>query len=250
MAKKKESTSFPKTDNKFNNAFQPLMDNLAVPDPESSDTVNPSWQRLGLDDTTVYTPLLDILGDATQPNSWLYVYPLEKGRSTHTGTLKDQKNDLKKAALAIIRPQRLILKALEKANPGFLTANDKKAWFINDTGHISHPSASLLTTNVVPVLSIYSIKYLQHVIDARNPETPNSTGFPEGLILLEISRFVGSEAPTDPSQYTHLLFSGKFRNRSTFAMSEARQVAWYIARYISPTGQVSNWSTSVSATIA
>jgi hypothetical protein len=250
MAKKKESTSFPKTDDKFNNAFQPLMANLAVPDPESSDTVNPSWERLGLDNTTVYTPLLEILGDATNCKSWLYVYPLEKGRATHTGTLKDQKNDLKKAALSIIRPQRLILKALEKASPGFLTANDKKVWFINDTGHISHPSASLLTTRPVPELSIYSISSQMHVIDARNPETPNSTGFPEGLILLEIARFIGSDEPTDPVQYTHLLFSGKFRNVSTFGMSDKRKAVWYIARYISPTGQVSNWSTPVSATIA
>jgi hypothetical protein len=226
------------------------MANLAVPDPESSDTVNPSWKRLGLDDITVYTPLLNILGDATDCRSWIYTYPLEKSTATHTGTLKDQKNNLKRAALSIIRPQRLILKALEKANPGFLTANDKLTWYIQDEGHHGHPSASLLTTSVVPILTIQSIKYLMHVVDARNPETPRSTGFPEGLILLEIARFVGSEEPTDPLQYTHLLFSGKFRNISKFAMSEARQVAWYIARYISPTGQVSNWSTAISATVA
>ena len=96
------------------------MANLAVPDPESNDIVNPSWERLCLDDTTVYTPLVNILGSETTHNSWLYVYPLEKGIATHTGTLKDQKNDLKNAALAIIRPQRLILKAQEKASPAFL----------------------------------------------------------------------------------------------------------------------------------
>ena len=247
---KKKAKPFPKSDEEFHPAFQGLMAHLSEPDPTSNDTVNPSWQRLGLDDTTVYTPLLEILGSETTHNSWLYVYPLEKGKATHTGTLKDQKNNLKIAALAIIRPQRLILKSLEKVHPGFLTANDKEAWYIKDDGHISHPSASLLTTSVVPVLTIQSIKYLTHVIDARNPETPNRTGFPEGLILLEIARFVGSDAPTDPSQYTHLLFSGKFRNRSTFAMSDQRKTAWYIARYISPTGQVSNWSTSVCATIA
>ena len=178
MAKKKESTSFPKTDDKFNNAFQGLMANLAVPDPESNDIVNPSWERLCLDDTTVYTPLVNILGSETTHNSWLYVYPLEKGIATHTGTLKDQKNDLKNAALAIIRPQRLILKAQEKASPGFLTANDKLAWYIQDEEHHGHPSSSLLTTGVVPVLTIHSIEYLIHEIDARNPETPNSTGFP------------------------------------------------------------------------
>ena len=116
---KKKTPSFPVPDNLFSDAFQGLMAHLAVPDPESNDTVNPSWQRLGLDNVTVYTPLVKLLGDETTPNTWIDVYSLEKAKATYTPVLRVQKNDLKKKALGIIRPERIILKELEKANPGF-----------------------------------------------------------------------------------------------------------------------------------
>jgi hypothetical protein len=249
MAKKK-APSFPVPDDLFSDAFQGLMAHLSVSDPESNDTVNPSWQRLGLDNVTVYTPLVKLLGSETTPNSWLYVFPLEKGKATFTPVLKVQKDDLKKKTLGIIRPERIILKELEKASPGFLTALDKKTWYIGEPNPLTSIDASLRTLDPVPSLRINSISYCLHVVDACFAETPSSKMFPDGIILMELARYIGAEAPTDYSQYTHLLFSGRFRNLSKFGAADRKKEAWYIARYISPTGWESRWSEAVSATIA
>jgi hypothetical protein len=90
-----------------------------------------------------------------------------------------------------------------------------------------------------------------HVVDAVNPESPKSKSLPQGVDKIEIVRYVGTTAPTDPSQYTHLLFSGKWRNHSIFTVStQQKQTAWYIARYIGTTGWEGAWSQPVSSTVA
>jgi hypothetical protein len=247
---KKKAPSFPVPDDPFDGAFQGLVAHLSEPDPTSNDTVNPSWQRLGLDNVTVYTPLVKLLGSETTPNSWLYAFPLIKSKATYTKPLQMQKNALKRKALTIIRPARMILKEQEKANPGFLTENDKTVWFIPKPDPITPSHDAMLTKHPSPVVSIHEIKNNQHVIDVRDPDSPKSRSLPDGIILLHIARFIGAVPPADPLQYTHLLYSGKFRNLSTFTADNKKQTAWYVAQYISPTGEESNWSEPVCATVA
>jgi hypothetical protein len=110
---------------------------------------------------------------------------------------------------------------------------------------------AMRTTFPVPQLLISTIKPMMHVVDAINPESPKSKSLPEGVDKIEIARYVGTAAPTDPSQYTHFLFSGRWRNHSIFTVStQQKQTAWYIARYIGTTGFEGAWSQNVSATIA
>jgi len=247
---KKKAPSFPVPDDPFDGAFQGLVAHLSEPDPTSNDTVNPSWQRLDLSNANTFTPLVKLLGSETTLNSWLYVFPLVRNKTTYTKPLQMQKNMLKRKALTIIRTARMILKEQEKANPGFLTENDKTVWFIPKPDPITPSHDAMLTKHPSPVVSIHEIKNNQHVIDVRDPDSPKSRSLPDGIILLHIARFIGAVPPADPLQYTHLLYSGKFRNLSTFTADNKKQTAWYVAQYISPTGEESNWSEPVCATVA
>ena len=251
IAKKAEkSLSFPVKDALFDSAFKALMANLAVPDPQSSSPAVDTYVRLGVNTTTIYNPLLALLGTPTTANSWEEAYAAEKAKATTNESLTLQKKTIKKNALKLIRAERIILKELEKVNPGTLTAQDKKVWYIAEPNPLTPSLDAVHTQQAVPSLKISVIKPLQHTIDAINPGSPKSKSMPAGMKFIEIARFVGTTAPTDPSQYTHLAFSGKFRNVSNFVSTSLKQTAWYIARYISNTGSEGNWSTPVSANIA
>ena len=243
LAKKAEkSLSFPVKDALFDSAFKALMANLAVPDPQSSSPAVDTYVRLGVNTTTIYNPLVALLGTPTTANSWEEAYTAEKAKGTTDETLTLQKNTIKKNALKLIRAERIILKELEKINPGTLTAQDKKVWYIGEPNPITPSLDAVHTTNPIPSLKICRIKPLQHTIESVNPDSPKSRGIPKGMQFIEIARFIGTTAPTDPSQYTHLLFTGKFRNLSKFGSASAKQTAWYIARYISKTGAEGDWS--------
>jgi len=250
MTKKKKSETFPATDAKFDGAFRELMADQAVPDATSSAPATDTYIRLGLNITTVYTPLLNLLGSPTIVNSWLYVYPLVKNKVTYTKPLNDRKKAIKKAALAIIRPQRMILKELEKTTPGTLTTNDMNAWYIPLPTPKTPSMDAVITTHPIPALSIHEIKNNQHIVDTRNPGSPKSTGMPEGIQFVWLKCYVGATPPTDPNQYNHVIFSGKFRNLSTFTTASKKQTAWYIAAYISTTGVLGVFCDPVSVNIA
>jgi hypothetical protein len=251
MAKKIKSLEFPTKNADFDAAFETLMNHLANGDPESSSPGTASYLRLGIDNATVYTPLVNILGSVTTAGTWMYEYNLFKARATRTTAITKKKNDLKKAALKLIRPTRIWLKGKNIITPGFLTANDEKFFYIPAANPLTPLMEAMRTTYPVPSLIISTIKPMLHVVDAVNPESPKSKSLPEGVDKIEIARYVGTAAPTDPSQYTHLLFSGRWRNHSIFTVStQQRQTAWYIARYIGTTGWEGAWSQNVSATIA
>ena len=72
MTTKKKTETFPASDAKFHAAFTELMANLAASDPTSSTPAIDTFTRLGINVASVYTPLLNLLGSATTPNSWLY----------------------------------------------------------------------------------------------------------------------------------------------------------------------------------
>ena len=250
MTKRKKSLEFPSTDTKFDSAFTQLMAHLAIPDPNSSAPTQNTDLRLGLNATTQYNPLLAFFGTATTPNTWLYVYPLEKHKATRNGTLTSQKNTLKKAALAIIRPLRISLKAENKTTTGFLSDGDKQYFFIALPTPRTLSAETLRSSNPVPVLSMHSVKHLEHFVDAHDSASSKSTALPEGIYFIWIKRYLGTVAPTTDSQFTHLLFSGKFRNLSNnFPTANLNQTAWYTAAYISTTGAVGDWSPFVSGTI-
>ena len=249
MSKRSKSEQFPATDDKFNSAFPNLVNHLTNPDPTSSAPTVATYTRLGLNTTTQYNPLLAALGNATTSNTWLYVYPLVKQKATRTGTLVTTKNTLRKKALAIIRLLRKEMKILEETTPGTLTAADKQFLFIPDPNPRTSSAATLRSTNPVPELNIHTIKHLEHHLDSRDPSTAESRGLPEGIYFIWIKRYIGTTPPTDQSQFTHLLFSGKFNHVSSLPSANVNQTAWYTAAYISTIGEVGDWSPFVSATI-
>jgi hypothetical protein len=250
MSKKKKSLSFPESDDKFDAAWKQLMAHLGIPDPTSSSPAVVSWTRLGMDNVSEYTPLVNLLGTPTAVNSWEYVYPLEKAKGTHTDALKLQKNTIKADALVIIHAVRLILKEKNKTTKGFLTANDMTFWYIPNPNPITPSMDAVRTSHPIPALSIHETKSRQHTVDAHNPETPKSTGLPEGMQFIWLKRFIGATPPADPDQYQHVMFSGKFRNVSTFLATYQKQTVWYIACYISSTGETGEFSDPLSANIA
>jgi hypothetical protein len=250
MTTKKKAITFPVKDDLFDAAFRGLVTDLGSPDlTSSSPTVN-TYIRLVLNVTTVYTPLVNLLGTATTVNSWEYVYALVKNKATYTKPLNDRKKAIKAAALKIIRPQRLILKEEEKAVPGTLTNNDMNMWHIPFPTPKTPSMDKVISSHPVPTLHIHEIKTNQHVVDTRDPEAPDSKGMPEGMQFVWLKYFIGATPPADHNQYTHSAFSGKFRNLSTFSAASKKQTVWYIAAYISKTGVLGTFCDPVSVSIA
>lgn len=245
---KRKNNGFPASDEAYNIAFRALMNHLEVPDLDSNQPTSPTWQRLGLDNITQYTPLTNNLGNATTPNTWLSVQPVQANKATRNATLRSEKNTLKKSGLHIIRPLRLTLKAQEKLTPGFLTSADKLCF------HIPEPNPrtiiNLHARSLVPSLSIALIQYLLHIVDAHNPQTHTSNSLPEGVIFVELLRYIGTVPPTDESQFTRILLNGKFRSISQFKEADQKQDAWYAARYIGTTGEIGELSPFVHAGIS
>lgn len=245
---KRKNNRFPASDEKYDIAFRGLLNHLQVPDLDSSQPTIPTWQRLGLDNITQYTPLTNNLGTDTTSNTWLHVYPLQASHSTRNATFRSEKNTLKKNGLHIIRPLRLALKAQEKLTPDFLTASDKEYFYIPEPN--PRTIISLRDRGLVPALSISLIRYLLHIVDANNPDTPTSNGLPEGVIFVELLRYIGTVPPTDESQFTRILLNGKFRSQSHFQHADQKQEAWYAARYIGTTGEIGELSPFLSAVIS
>jgi hypothetical protein len=245
---KKKPENFPTKDDLFDAGVRALMAHLAIADPDSGSTTI-TWTRLNIP-ATVYNALLALFGTTTTSNTWLYVYPLEKNKATRTGTLTTQKNTLKKKMLAIIHSQRTILKATEKATPGTLTPTDAKAFFIPEPHPRTNLAESFRIADAAPLLSMYTVKHLEHVVDAHNPETPESKGLPDGVAFIWLMVYVGTTAPTAWTQFSHLKFCTKFRNVSNFLAAQAKSDVWYTACYISESGEMSNFSPFLHSTIA
>ena len=251
IAKKAEkSLTFPVKDDLFDAAFKALMANLAIGDSQSSAPGTLTYVRLGINVTTIYNPLLALLGTPTTANSWEEAYTAEKAKPTTNETLTLQKKTIKKNALKLIRAERIILKELEKVSPGTLTAQDKKVWYIAEPNPLTPSLDAVRTAHPVPALSISETRSLQHTLDAVNPGSPKSNALPAGMQFIWIKRFIGTAAPTDPDLYAHVIFSGRFRSVSNFAMTYKRQQVWYIACYISTTGVVGNFCDPLSGTVA
>jgi hypothetical protein len=248
MAKKKKSINFPTKDELFNVALIALMNHLAVADPDSGSTTV-SWTRLGIS-STQYNALLALFGTTTALNTWLYVYPLQKNKSTRTGTLTTQKDTLKKKILAIIHPTRTSLKAAEKLTPGTLTPTDAKVFFIPAANPRTNSAESFRIADAAPLLSMFNVKHLEHVVDAHDPETPKSTALPEGVVFIWLLIYVGTTAPTAWTQFSHLKFCTKFRNISNFLAAQAKSDVWYTACYIGESGEMSNFSPYLHSTVA
>jgi hypothetical protein len=248
MAKRKKSINFPSSAGKFDIAFRALMIHLGLADPSSGST-SISWTRLGISGAQ-YNALLAILGNAITANTWLFVRPLQENKATRNATLRGQEKALIKAALLIIRPLRTTLKAANKLTPGFLTAGDAQSFFIPEPNPHTNSVATFRITAPVPLLTMHSVKHLEHFIDARDAATPESNAMPEGVMFVWLKRYIGIAAPTDESQFTHLMFSGKFRNISTFLATHAKQDVWYTAAFICITGELGQFSPFLHSNVA
>jgi hypothetical protein len=249
-AKKEKPEEFPSEDKEFDVAWRALMAHLAIPDLDSSTPLVDSYIRLGLNVANQYNPLLALFGNTTTANTWCYVRPLQENKNTRTGILTGQKNTIKKSALVIIRAMRNGLKAENITTPGFLTNNDKKCYFLPEPNPRTSSAETFRVAAPVPLLSMSSVKHLEHVVEIHNPDTPKSTALPAGVYFIWLLRYVGTVAPTDPSQFTTLLFSRKFRNLSTFLAAQAKQDVWYTACYLSTTGDIGEFSPFLHSTVA
>ncbi|MHB8260026.1 MAG: hypothetical protein ACYDCN_06325 [Bacteroidia bacterium] len=253
MAKRKKSINFPIKDELFNVALIALMYHLGIIDPDAivptGGTPLISWIRLNITPAK-YNALLALFGTATTPNTWLLVYPLEKNHSTRTGTLTTQKKALKKKILAIIHPERTILKATEKSTPGTLTPSDATLFFIPEANPRTNSAEMFRIADAAPLLKMHLVKHLEHVVDANDPESPKSTALPAGVVFIWLLIYVGTVAPTDWSQFKHLKFCTKFRNISNFLAAQAKQDVWYTACFIGESGAMSNFSPFLHSTIA
>jgi hypothetical protein len=142
------------------------------------------------------------------------------------------------------------IKTTEKATPGTLTPTDKTAFFIPDPNPRTNSIISFRIADAAPVLSLHTVKHLEHVVDAHNPETPESKGLPDGVVFVWLLVYVGTAAPTAWTQFSHLKFCTKFRNVSNFLAAQAKSDVWYTACYIGESGEMSNFSPFLHSTIA
>ncbi|MHB8259429.1 MAG: hypothetical protein ACYDCN_04560 [Bacteroidia bacterium] len=249
MAKRKKSISFPSSAAKFNIAFRALMVHLAGYDLGSSNPTILSWTRLGIDGPTVYNILLAIYGNAGTPNTWLSVQPIQANHATRNPTSKSQLKGLMARALALIRPTRNSLKAKEKITPNFLSADDKKCFYIPDANARTSSAEMLRISHPVPILSIFEIGHLEAIIDMHDPETPHSISFPEGIVFLELFWYKGNVPPTDDKQYEHLKFTTKWRNQVLFTTADIKLDCYLKARFLGEQGEEGALSPSIHFTI-
>src|ERR1035437_7969700 len=166
---------FPMGDVIFNVAFNQLMEDLGIMDPDSTAPAVVTWTRLGLDNPTQFAILLSFLV------RWNKVYPLQRSIATRNGTTKTERNTVKKGVLDIIKPERLLLKAKETQTPGFLSTKDKKVWYIDAVTARTFKQAPA----GAPLVVVESNEHLLHLLRVTNPATPGKTAKGDGVSHIE-----------------------------------------------------------------
>jgi hypothetical protein len=103
----------------------------------------------------------------------------------------------------------------------------------------------ILASKVKPLIAVRSNKIGSHMLTVVNPETPYSKALPDGIKCARVYRFIGTAAPTKPSQYESIgnakrgLFESKLEGLEP---SDDRLFAWYVGRYEDTRGEV--WGAS------
>ena len=239
MSQKK---GIPSGDVVFNVVFNQLMGALGLADATSNAPAVISWTRLGMDNVTQFAVLTSLLV------RWNKVYPLQRSKATRNGTTRLEKNTVKKAALAILRPFRTIIIAKDKLTPGFLTTQDNKLWYIDTRASITFQKAP----EHAPIVAVESNEHLLHLLRVSDPNTPGSKSKADGASHIEVRRFIaekGLQPPADLDQWTMIALSGSVHIVSHFEVDDVGKFAHYYVRYRGNHNSVGATSEVVSSVI-
>jgi hypothetical protein len=100
-----------------------------------------------------------------------------------------------------------------------------------------------------PVVTIDTSKRLQHGLNMRANDMPNSRALPPGVAHVEINTYVGTTPPTSIKQFKLIDIATKHNFTVHYDSDVAGQTAYFNLRYVSTRGEKGPWSETVSATI-
>lgn len=112
----------------------------------------------------------------------------------------------------------------------------------------AEPTPSAAPTSY-PVVTIDTSKRLQHGLNMRANDMPNSRALPPGVAHVEISTYVGATPPTSIKQFKLIDIATKHNFTVHYDSEVAGQTAYFNLRYVSTRGEKGPWSETVSATI-
>ena len=98
----------------------------------------------------------------------------------------------------------------------------------------SEDKPSVLDESIAPVLGLRLNEIGKHTLTVVNPATPYSKALPPGMSAARIFRYIGTVAPTRPSQFESIgnAKRGLFKSNLEGVEPQSDKLyAWYIARY-------------------
>ncbi len=172
-------------------------------------------------------------------NAWNSAYAVAKNRTQRTSEEVQAKSDARDAYEAALR---LFIQRFLAINPA-VSDSDREAMDITvrDTERTRPPEPQQ-----APKVTIESVTQKRHKLRIVDPLNPESKQKPEGVVQVQLYRFIGETAPVDVEEYEFLSNVTRFLYTVKFTMADAGKRAFYIARYENSRGEVGPFSEPVS----
>lgn len=174
--------------------------------------------------------LTDVQGKETTFDT-SYVGMIEQRDAAKAAT--SQKNEARKTFEESIR----VLAKQIQSNPN-VDVQQKLAAGL--PAHDNKPTPRTIPTNSPDVL--INANRLRHEFRFSDPDFPSRGSRPSGVISIEISAFIGEEAPTDVEQFHSLGVSTRMKHSIDFPVSDGGKGIWYRFRWIGTRGELGTWS--------
>ena len=100
-----------------------------------------------------------------------------------------------------------------------------------------------------PVVNVDTSQRLQHTIAFADEATPTRKAKPAGVIGAEVWVKLGDPPPTGPKELSFLSMDSRTPYVAHYSGEDAGQIAHYMLRWVTTTGEKGPWSETASATI-
>ncbi len=175
-------------------------------------------------------------------NSWHTAYSAAVNPTTRTKATVEAKNVQKENILAVVRGYAATIRVNKAVSPELKIG---LGLHVRDTAPtpVPPPSTQPLLTITEPMRGVQDLR-------ARDSASPDRRAKPAGTAGMLLFRAVGTEAVTNPSQASFLVFSGKTDLAFEFPSTDNGKTATYFARWTNSKGEVGPWSPAASMPIA
>ena len=186
---------------------------------------------------------IDVAPLTALQTTWIDKYNKGKPEANPRSSDRIAKNDARKAFAKELR--KFVKKFI---NENAAVTNDNR----RDLGVTVYDTTRtrVAVPTVQPAGSVRKINPHEHVLQIKNPETPNSNAKPVGVRATRVFRFVGTAAPANVSQYQLVGSATRHLFTSAFAPEDVGKKAFYIFQYENTRGETGPLSDPLSGGIA